>query len=134
MYYFDDTNLRDLADLETELSKKEIHFKRVLDVIKPGVDCLAYKKIYPNGDNVVSLMYVLDRTDVVDHVGRSQYNGVITSYREMPDGTLEDFSINHSKFENANYLGLWLLIAATNQSVVDGDENYERIKQALEAE
>lgn len=134
MYYFNDTNLQDLADLESELAKKEIFLQEVVNVIKPGVDCLAYKKIYPDGDNVVSLMYVLDRTDVVDHNGRSQYNGVIASYRERKNGTLEDYTLNHSKFENANYLGLWLLIVATNQTVVDGEENYESIKDALEAE
>lgn len=134
MENFNDENHEDLVDLLNELLKKDIFLAEVVNDIKPGVDCLAYKKVYPDGDKVVSLMYILNRTDVVDLNGRSQYNGVIASYRERPDGSLEDYTINHSKFENANYLGLWLLIASTNQAVVDGDENYERIKHALEAE
>jgi len=134
MKFFNDTSHADLADLSKELAKKEIFFQEVVDVTKPGIDCLAYRKIYPDGKEVGTLMYVTGCTDVLDHDGRPQYNGVISSFGRASDGGMDDDSLNHAQFENANYLGMWLLISATNQAVVEGADNYERIKDQLEAE
>ena len=134
MKFFNDTSHADLFDLSKELAKKEIFFQEVVNVTRPGIDCLAYKKIYPFGKEVGTLVYVTGCTDVADLNGRRQYNGIVSSFGRASNGGMQNDSLNHAQFENANYLGLWLLISATNQAVIEGSENYERIKDQLEAE